>query len=785
MLWRKMWRNLWENKAAYLACIAVIAIGLMVYTSISIVFDSLITARENFYRDYRFANGFIRVRGMPQSQVDRLREAEGVDEVDGRLVKDVRVLSEDREENVFLRLVSIRPGQQGRLNDIRINEGVMPSARERGILLDTDFFAANHLAPGDRVPVIIAGNRVELRVTGTAQSPEFVYTLRTVMDIYPNPEVFGVAYLPLEVMKNLFNEQNLNDIVFTLQAGADYEEVESRLKPRLEPYGLETIFARENQVSDLILEQELTGMQSMVTAMPVLFLSVAAIIMYILLKRMVEQQRGQIGTLKAFGYTNREILLHYISYALVIGAVGGTLGGLLGIWLSFPFMRMYEMFFNLPGLTGQFSLEYLLLGILLSLGFSCLAGYFGGRDALKLQPAEAMRPPAPPLARRTVLERWRLFWESLNVQGKMATRNLFRNLKRSFFTLLGVMFSFSLVATTGYFAAITDVLIVEQFTRVQAHDVKVVFNSPVNGREAVRELARLPGVNRAEPYLEAPVILKNRALEKGTVLLGLAADTELYNILSDRGLKVDLPAEGILLSERLAGLLSAEVGTRLEAESAFARESPFTVEVAGIVPQYLGLNAYAEIRTLTRLLNQGEIVTSVLLAADEEVTPYLRDRYGESARVFAVEEKGAQLVKFNELMESFGYMTYILAAFGVLTGFAVIYNSSIVSLSERKRELASLRVLGMTPEEVLQVLTFEQWFISFFGMLAGIPMTMALVRGMADATNSDVFTLPTKFQIQPMIVGALVTAAAIWITHLAVAGKIKKLSMVEVLKEND
>jgi putative ABC transport system permease protein len=245
MLWRKMWRDLTENKAAYLACITVIAIGLMLYTSMSVVFEGLNDARNNFYAEYRFADGFAQVRGISQTQADRLAAVEGVAQLEGRLVKDAQVLFSDREENVYLRLVSIRPEQTDRLNDVRIVEGNLPSAGTRGILLDPGFLAANALQLGDKLPVIIAGNQVELTVTGTAQSPEFIYAMRTPMDIYPDPATFGVAYLPLDVMQKLYGEESLNDLAFTLAAGYTYPEVESQLKPRLKSCGLESIYARE------------------------------------------------------------------------------------------------------------------------------------------------------------------------------------------------------------------------------------------------------------------------------------------------------------------------------------------------------------------------------------------------------------------------------------------------------------------------------------------------------------------------------------------------------------
>jgi len=167
----------------------------------------------------------------------------------------------------------------------------------------------------------------------------------------------------------------------------------------------------------MLLSEELKGLEAAAKGMPILFLSIAGVILYIMLKRMVEQQRGQIGILKAFGYTEREVLGHYLSYAFVLGVAGGLLGGLSGIALSYPFTSMYQLFFNMPGLNGQFSPRYLLLGLLLSIIFSLFAGYQGSKKILTLEPAEAMRPPAPPIGRKIWLEKIGVFWNILTAQG--------------------------------------------------------------------------------------------------------------------------------------------------------------------------------------------------------------------------------------------------------------------------------------------------------------------------------------------------------------------------------
>lgn len=789
MLIRKMLRDLLENKTAYFASLVIIVIGLLIYTAISIVMDNLYAAKFSFYEEARFADGFATMSGMPKSHVDRLSRVEGISEIEGRLVKDVRVLRLRTDRNVYLRLVSIPEKIGYHINMPLLADGYPKRSGSRDIWLNPAFFEAQGFELGDEIHLLAEGRSFSFTIRGTARSPEFVYALRTGREIYPSPQTFGIAFLPYHIMETIFGEHDrVNDLVFLLRPGYSYEDIEESLERRLLPYGLISLFPRENQVSHSLLTMELEGLEGSSTAMPIVFLSVAGIILYILLKRMIDQQRGQIGTLKAFGYTNLELFLHYISYSLFLGLLGGAVGGLLGVWLSFSFTEMYAMFFELP-MLGEFSSYiylYVVYGILLSLFICAIAGYYGCRAALKLKPAEAMRPAAPPPGKRTLVERVKFFWKLLSVQAKMAVRNAFRYKKRSAFTIIGVTFAFGLMAVTWYFNTITDVLLFEQLEVVQTHDLKLSFERPVSFGKATGDLNRFPEIERIEHMLEVPVTLKHPWTEhdEDTVILGLAQNASLYNLFAKTGERVLPPREGLLLSQRLAEQLDVEVGSKLVLES-YMLKDPLTVEVAGIISQNVGSNAFMEIKALSNLLGFRPSATSALLAIDEEDIGLLRDHYRESDLVISMDSRSELLASFEQIMASFGFMQYIMALFGFIIAFAIIYTSSIVSLSERKKELATLKVIGMTRNEVLRVISYEQWLVGAFGMLAGIPFTFSLVYGMSNAISSDIFAIPVIIDAPMFITGALGTAFSIIVAQFTVARRIGKLSLVEVLKERE
>ena len=788
MLFRKMRRDLWEQKGAYSACLIVIAIGLMVYSSMSMVMDNLLLSRDTFYQNQNFAHGFADLQGMPYSEVSRLSAIEGIDQIQGRLVKDVRVVMPDSKDNIYLRLVSLDTSQPEIINDLLLLEGHSLPENSLNLWLDNKFFDTHALAINHDLNIIVEGQLKTLTITGSGQSPEFIYALRTSSDLFPDPETFGIGYIPFNVMKNMFQEKsNVNNLVFTLKPGVSFEDVKALLEPELKTYGLKSIYPRQDQTSHALLAQELNGLQAMAKAFPVIFLSVAAMILYIMLKRMLEQQRTQLGTLKAFGYTNREILLDYLSYALLTGLGGGILGSLSGLALTGPLLAIYGDFFNMPGMQPTFQPTYFFLSLALGVGFSLLAGYQGSKKLLTLEPAEAMRPAAPAGGKNVFLEKAFFFWQMLTVQGKMALRSMMRHKIRTAFLFVGIMFTFSLLALPWSFKVVADQMLFSQFEKTEVYDVKLPLSVPLKQQKVENELSRLPGIKAVESMAEIPVTLHHSWREKNSIIIGIQADSSLYHLQDHKGQEIAMATDGILISQRLADQLQAKPGTLLAVESPLLKnpEEKKLLPVAGIIPQNLGMNAYMEINALQQFLEQGELATSLMLSMDEKYIPLLEEKYKDSKMIISIENRLSQLEDLKDLMASYMGMIYSLFIFGIVIGFAIIYNTSVITLSERSRELASMMVLGMTPQEVLEVITFEQWFVSIFAMLAGIPLTKAFMVSLADSMGNDMFGFTPTLSSEALLLAFLISVFSIFVAQRMAARKLRKLSLVDVLKSRE
>jgi len=792
MLWKKLLRDMLSNKGSYLSCIVLIVLGLVFYMGLTIAVENMFRGKEILYEEQNFAHGFARVESMLERDVaDLADEIQGIERIDGRLVQEVRLHDEDSDESIYLNLISQNLADPGRLNSYRVTQGEGLVEGSANALLDTYFTEARQIEQGDTLEVIHKGQLEEITVNGVAMSPEIIY-LCPESQIYPNPEQYGAALLPLKAMWNMFPDMQskVNDLVFSLSPGADYHQVEEKLEQELEPYGLKEIYHRDDHLSHFMVSEQIEMMEIMGTFFPVVILSVAGAIILVLLIRTVEQQRTQIGILKAMGYSNREVLLHYLSYSLVLAAAGGILGSVLGMMAAEPLSDiLMEEFFALPQEYVGISPAYFIVGLGLCLAVMGTAGYLGSRKVLKLFPAEAMQPPAPPSMKENILERIKFFTSMLTVQGKMAVRNLGRSRGRSAFMVFGIAASCTMVISTFSLAyESVPTFLFHQHDEVEIYDAKINLVEPLPREPSVREVATHPEVSRVEPVAEVPVGISYRWHEEEVELLGLPRKGRMYNILDTDLNRVLPPDNGLVLSERLAENLNVAPGDTVEVESPFFHEEVH-LEVLKVLPQYSGMNAYMEISALEEIAGQGSFATSLLVEGDDigskKTLAVLNDNYGKSENVAGID---GWLTMREELLEVWSTMGIIVRTFpvvGLLLSFAIIYITSFIILSERSRELASMRVLGMTSREVLSVITFEQWFLAFFGLLAGIPLVRLLLIAFAREAATDMYTLPVEISSHIMLTGVLFTALAIWVAQRFALYKVRKLDLVEVLKSRE
>ena len=782
---RKLLRDLWALKGQAFAISLVIGAGVAMFIMYLSTFHSLRLTQGTYYERYRFGQVFAGLTRAPLALRERIAGIPGVARADARVVVDVSLDVPDLTEPASGRLIGIDIPPQPTLNDLFLRRGRFPApGRPDEVLVSEAFALARALAPGDRVGAVINGRRRELEIVGIALSPEYIYSIRP-GELIPDDARFGIFWMHGRGLAAAFNmEGGFNNLSLTLLPGASEPDVIARLDRLIAPYGGLGSLPRALQTSHWYLDNELAQLQSVGLILPVIFLLVAAFLLNVVLTRIVSVQREQIAALKALGYTNRELAWHYIKLSLLIGAAGGAVGVVAGAWMGSGMTSIYNNFFRFPTLTYQLPSNVVAAGIAVSFAAATLGALNAVRRAASLPPAEAMRPEPPARFRRSVLERAGLA-RYLSAPVRMILRNVGRHPVRAATSVVGIAASVAMLILGTFFLDSIAVLMDVQFFVIQRQDLTVSFVWPASAR-ALHELRRMPGVLHAEPMRAVPARLRAAQRSRIVSLQGLVAAPELHRVVDVNGGPVRLPADGLVLSLKLAEVLGADVGDLVTVEALDGQRQTRDVKVAGIVEEYMGTSAYMEIDAVRRLMREGASLSGAVLKVDQAEAAALYARLKATPMVGGVSLKRSAIESFEKtLAETFYVMIFFNLLFSSVIAFGVVYNAARVSLSERSRELASLRVLGFTRGEISFILLGELAVVVGLAIPLGLALGYAFAAALVAAFNTELYRFPLVISPRTYAYAATAVLVAAALSGLAVRSRLDHLDLVAVLKTRE
>jgi putative ABC transport system permease protein len=781
---RKLLRDLWEMKGQAAAIAAVVAAGVTMFVTYLSNFDSLRRTLGTYYERQRFADVFASTGRAPNRLAERLAALPGVTLVDTRVVADVTLDVPGMVEPATGRLISIPARGRPRLNDVFLRRGRWPDPSRPDEVLVSEVFADAHgFVPGDGLAAVINGRRRALTMVGVALSPEYVYSIRP-GEIIPDNRRFGIFWMERRALASAFDmEGGFNDVAVRLARGAPADEVIVRLDRLLEPYGGRGAIPRRLQPSAWTLENELTQLQTFGVITPLIFLAVAAFILNVALTRALALQRQQIAALKALGYSNRALAWHYIKWALVIAAAGALAGVAAGMWLGSAMIELYNRYFRFPQLDYQLSAGVAIGAVAASLVVAALGAQSAVRRAVRVPPAEAMRPEAPARYRPSVVERWRLM--RLPHATRMVLRSLERQPARAVMSVVGLAFAGAVLLIGLAFIDVMDVLIDEQFVLTMRQDVTVSFAEP-RSAGAVFAVGRLPGVGRVEPVRAVAARLRVGHRQRTLAVTGLVAAPALSRVVERSGRVLALPPDGLVLSTTLAGILGVEPGGLVRVEVLEGARPVRDVPVAALVDDSVGLQAYMERGALARLMREGGTVSAIAMEVDPAAMAALQARLKLLPAVAGVAVREVTLQNFRQTMaENMNLVIFLNVFFSAVIAFGVVYNSARVSLSERSRELASLRVIGFTRAEISAILLGEIALVTAVSLPLGAALGYALGLLIMTLFNNEVYRLPFSLTAQTVAWTCLTVIAATIVSGLAVRRQLDRLDLVAVLKTRE
>jgi putative ABC transport system permease protein len=747
---------------------------------------TLESTRTSYYQRYAMADVFATLKRAPLAVAEELATLPGVATVETRVVVDVILDLPELTEPATGHIISLPDdGGPQKLNRLFLRSGRFPRPDERReVVLGEAFANENGLQPGDSLVAVINGRRETLKICGIGLSPEFVFEARA-GETLPNHKRFSVIWMNYRALAVAYNlDGAFNDVCIDLAPGAMPEPVIEQMDRILTPYGAGGAYTRKEQASAQRLDDELRVLHSLSFAYPLVFLSVAAFMVNAVLSRIVRLQREQIAQMKALGYSSRQVGVHYLKFVWVIGVLGTLMGGIAGRFLGASLVDLYTMFFRFPSLDFQMDYRALGLALVISLGASVLGVLTVVWQAVKLPPAEAMRPEPPADFRPSVFERiglTRFFSPTL----RMALRNIERRPWQAVFTAAGLALATGLMVLPGAMSDSIDYLLTFQWNSQQRQDVSVFLTEPSSGR-TFHDLEHLPGVIRAEPIRSVPARLRFGHRHRKLAVTGIAPGANLNRLLDDQGHAIALPEEGLVMSAKLAEIIGAQIGDEVQVEVLEGRRPVLNIPISGLVTDFAGVAAYMDISALRRLMKEGDTVNGAYLALDHLRWDEFMRELKDTPRAAVVMVKRDQLAAFRETTgKSIGIIRTLYFVLATIVAFGVVYNSARIALSERSRELATLRVVGFSLTEVRRVLVGELAIL----VLVALPFGLLFGRGLAllimASFSTETVRLPIVINSSTYSIAVSVVLTASILSFTLVSRMIRKLDMVSVLKARD
>ncbi|MBB4285966.1 ABC transporter permease [Roseospira goensis] len=782
---RKLLRDLWRIKGQAIAIGAVIAVGVLLLVMMTGLVTSLDETRRTYYERYRLADVFAPLTRAPDRVMTELAAIPGVAAAEGRVAGGALIDLPGADLPLQAQAVSLPDFGAPRVNDVYLTDGRrLDPDRADEILLLTSFARAQGLRPGDTLSATMKGARRTFRVVGLAQSPEFLYTTPP-GELAPDDARFGVIWMSRTALAAAYDmEGAFNEALLSLGPRANAAAVRAAVDRLLAPYGGQGAYGLEDHVSNRFVSEEIAGLRTTTTVVPPIFLAVAAFLLTIVISRMVQAEREQIGLLKAFGYSNLAVTVHYFKMILAIATAGALAGCLLGVAAGRSMVEFYLTFFKFPFLVFQTDPAAFVLGVLVSVLAASAGGLVVLRGVFALTPATAMRPPTPPnYARAGRIAAGLGAW--LDQPSRMVLRRITRQPGRMAGAVVGIAAGLALCAgllsILDSFNRVMDIT----FDLADRSDVTVTFVE-AQGDKTILELQRLPGVIAVEPMRVVPAVLRHGLNTYRGAVHGLVGAPRLNRALDQDSRPIRLREEGVILAVALADILEIAPGDALTVDVREGRQPLLDLPVIGIAETLVGAPAYMEIGALNRALREPHRVSGAVLRIDTASGPAIYRTLKDMPAVAGVSLKAQARDAVQSLIDSgAGAQRFVMAGLAFVITFGVVYNAARIAQAERTRDIASLRVLGFTRGEAAFVLLGELAVVTLAALPLGLALGALLATGLAEGFSTDLYQIPALYSARACGVAVLAVLTAALASGWLVKRDLDRVDLVSALKTRE
>ena len=757
-----MLRDFKDHKAQFLSIFLMALIGVFAFTGISGEAVGLVDVSSSYYENTNLADGWVYGEEISDDVFSDIKSMEEIKDAQREMVVDT-VADYSSDPEITLHIVE---GKQNISKFYLFKGKDFDPNDEEGIWIDKRFADGRNLDIGDKITLKFDGNKVSKTVRGIMYSPEYVYYIQE-GSLLPDFSQVGFAYMPSKGADF--------DIVYNTIALDGYEELDekdfkSALEETLGQKAYVQYVDRDNNVGIKTLQDEISQHQMFSGIFPAIFVLVSLLTLVTTMSRVISAQRMQIGTLKAMGYSNKSIILHYLSYGFVLSLSGSVIGLVVGpLTIPYLFYPTMSSTYSLPRWGPSWDISFFAVAGLMVVS-SVLISYISVKGISDENPSETIRPKAPKLVSSGLIERTKI-WERFSFNERWNYRDAKRNKTRAIMSVFGV-FACALLVMSA-FGMVDSINDVEDWQYNQIYN----FNSKLLLEENITDsqLDHILDETGGEGIREEAIELKYKGIKK-TGTLTVMNDSEYYKVTDANRNYMHLDPDGIAISDKMAEVLGLKVGDKVR------------WHVAGN-PKWID----SEItETYSIPFGQG------LIMSPEVFDEIGGDDYNYSTNVVLTKKNvkenytGVSSITtsedirkgWNTMTEALDLMVSVLTTFAIVLAVVVLYNLGLLSFTEIQRELATLKVLGFNSKSLRRLLLTQNLWFSTIGFILAIPGAYVLM-GIMMGSTGDEYCFPINIYLWNFIVSFLITFGLSVLVNLAFSRKIKKVNMVESLKSNE
>ena len=812
-----IFRKIKDNYKRFISLFCMALLGVGFYAGIKATSPDMLKTLDNFYDEQNVTDiEIVSTAGLTDNDITALKNISDIEEVYGTYVKDVIVNEQDKES--VIRLLPIKE----EINKLYLTSGTYPTNNQE-IIVEDNYLTDNSLNIGDTIEMDLDGTSMTFTIVGTAISPLYFSTDRGSSTIgsgsvdyffYVEEELIKEDYYTNIYIKvkdtdsKLTNSASYNELVDNAiskiedikesQEDYRYDELYKDIIDQANAYGIELDTSQFITPTWYISDRlDIEGYKNLIDAgdnieklgniFPLVFYVIAVLVSLISVKRMIEEDRTENGTLKALGFTSFQITMKYLVYSFLATITGGLLGMVIGFNLiPRVIWNVYELLFIIPNFICEANLSSGLIGILIELvcimGTAVIVSSYNLKDV----PANLMRPKVPKMGRKIFLERIPFIWNRLKFSSKITIRNIFRYKSRVLATIIGIAGCTALILSGfGLRDSLSDIASY-QFEKIFHYD-KLVTLKDENYTDLLNELNNDEDIALVVVAQMQSVDLSTQDNSKEATLIVVDDINQLSEVLTLNDINTEenitLAADKIVISDKTAQLLHVEAGSSISIKN-MDNVSVDNIEISNIMENYVDHYVIMTKDLYTSLFDDYEINTLLINLNDisSEENANLNTKLMNNDEVLSIVDTKDLMKTVTDMMDKLTSVVVILILAAAMLAFVVLYNLANINISERKREIATLKVLGFYHKEVDSYITRETFILTIIGIAIGLYAGLYLCHFIISTCEPDYIMFVRHINVLSYIYAILIASIFTIIVNIITHFNLKKINMIESLK---